>query len=1231
MFKYSRTIKLQAALACIATLLTCAAHAADRTWVYPGSGNTNWNRAANWSGSAAPANNDLLTFAGAAGLGNTNNIGSLSINGITFAASAGTFTLGGQPLTITGTIANNSTNTQTLNFNSTGITLGGIMTVSANSGQLFFSTAVNLNGNALTVVGPNLVTFDQKISGTSANSMFVGTAGGISGDVVLNANNNTLGSSVVLLSGTVTVNNGNALGNDIFTIFKSGTSTGVTFQTGSDSVNITTNVDVESSFNVAAATSGTTGMVLSGTVSLNTGSGTNAFTITALNGNTTRFAGMIRQTGTGVASLTLNGGGVGGGFVFGGSSANTYTGLTTVTNGASLVLNHPDNVTAIAGDLQIDASSLVRLQGANLIADTSNVTANGTFDVNGNNETIASLSGTGLVRLDGAALTLGSGTFGGDIRDNGAGGSLVKNGTNTLELDTANHYSGGTTLNSGTLLANNTNAIGTGTLTINGTSSTLGSLAGGLHLDNAVVALTSFKVAPSGTVASGTLTMNGLVTLNTSGGTTNFTIMQTNGNVFRLLGGIAQSGTGAASLTYDGGGSGVAGTFRIGDSTAAYTYGGLTTVTNFATLILNNSGTNAAVPGNLQIDAGSTVRFIANPDQIADTATVTDNGTLNLNGRNETIATLLGSGTVQTGSSGTFTVSNGTFSGGINGSNSTFIKTGTGTLLLTGANLMSGTTNINGGQLILDGTIGAAMFANSGALSGTGFVANTLVNASLVTPGHLNAPGIFTTKGYIQTSAGTLLLRIGGVGPGQSDQLANAGTATLDGTLQLVRLNNFQGALGQKITLVTSEGLSGSFANTINPFQTNTLVKAEIVYDANNVYLSFDQGSFLQFARAHGLTPNEIAVAGGLDSAAGSPGLTALFGFLDNEPLENLPGDLALISPDKLTEIFDISRAHADVQGANIENRLADDRSETGDNGVTVGLVVGDGKSSVDKNVTTVDAHRENRWGLFMAGSGEFIHANGDGNAAGYDFTTGGITLGADYRVNNHLVAGLMMGYANTASTLGSNGSLHVNAGRLGLYSTLYGNGLYLNAMAAGGYNSYDTHRLGLGGIARGSTQGGEFDGLLSSGYEARQGHFRFGPVVSLQYTYVGIDGFNEAGSLAPLNVVSQSQGSLRSKAGFRVAYDWKVRGVTVTPGVSAGWQHEYLNSAFALDSQFANGAGNIFTVRGPAFGRDSVVVNAGVSVQWTPRIGTYLYYDGELGRKNYQLNAVTGGMKLSF
>jgi outer membrane autotransporter protein len=42
-------------------------------------------------------------------------------------------------------------------------------------------------------------------------------------------------------------------------------------------------------------------------------------------------------------------------------------------------------------------------------------------------------------------------------------------------------------------------------------------------------------------------------------------------------------------------------------------------------------------------------------------------------------------------------------------------------------------------------------------------------------------------------------------------------------------------------------------------------------------------------------------------------------------------------------------------------------------------------------------------------------------------------------------------------------------------------------------------------------------------------------------------------------------------------------------------------------------------------------VVSAGISVQVTPAISTYVNYDGQLGRGNYDSNAVTGGFRISF
>ena len=47
------------------------------------------------------------------------------------------------------------------------------------------------------------------------------------------------------------------------------------------------------------------------------------------------------------------------------------------------------------------------------------------------------------------------------------------------------------------------------------------------------------------------------------------------------------------------------------------------------------------------------------------------------------------------------------------------------------------------------------------------------------------------------------------------------------------------------------------------------------------------------------------------------------------------------------------------------------------------------------------------------------------------------------------------------------------------------------------------------------------------------------------------------------------------------------------------------------------------------AFG--TALVGAGVNVQWCARFATYVYYDGVLGRNNYDNNAVSGGFRFGF
>jgi outer membrane autotransporter protein len=273
----------------------------------------------------------------------------------------------------------------------------------------------------------------------------------------------------------------------------------------------------------------------------------------------------------------------------------------------------------------------------------------------------------------------------------------------------------------------------------------------------------------------------------------------------------------------------------------------------------------------------------------------------------------------------------------------------------------------------------------------------------------------------------------------------------------------------------------------------------------------------------------------------------------------------------------------------------------------------------------------ENRWGVFVTGLGEFTNIGNTATAAGFDLRTGGVTLGADYRFGSNFAVGLVGGYAHTDVGLARGGDLEVNGGKFGLYATAFGRGFYLDGSVLGGYSGYDSRRTALLGQARGSTEGGDLNVLVAGGYDYKMGGLTVGPTAGFQYTWVGIDSFTEHGSLAPLHIDDQHAESKRTSLGGKATYDWKVGGVLVKPEVSAAWQHEFGQTQYAVVSSFASGAGTGFGVTGPSVGHDSLLLGAGVSMLWSDRLATYIYYDGELGRANYESNSVSAGVRITF
>jgi autotransporter-associated beta strand protein/YVTN family beta-propeller protein len=558
---------------------------------------------------------------------------------------------------------------------------------------------------------------------------------------------------------------------------------------------------------------------------------------------------------------------------------------------------------------------------------------------------------------------------------------------------------------------------------------------------------------------------------------------------------------------------------------------------------------------------------------------------------------------------------NAIFSGSVINSGS-LTKIGAGTLTLSGTNTYTGGTIIDGGTLVVDGP------------QALGF-GNVILNNGVLTadPQTINVNG-----NYTQNVGGTLLLAIGGTGTGQHDSLNVSGHATLGGTLQLVPTNGFVPKPGDKLSIVTAAGgISGEFANVLNGFN---VFRTELLYGSNSVILDFLSALFTPFAKS----PNQIAVANALDRVSTDPRESSLISFLFQEPTIKLPADFEKIAPDELSSLYEISFSFANIQEANIENRLGAIRS--GLTGFSSSLSLArtpapmvDGKNgkTVEKNAVLTPAP-DNRWGVFVTGNGDFVNIQGDSNSPGYNFTTAGVTIGIDYRLTDHFALGVAGGYAYTDNNLVDSGRATVNSGRGGVYATYFTDCFYLNAYAGGGYNNYDVRRAGLQGFATGSTDGAEFNGFFGAGYDFHlSSHITLGPIASLQYTSVHLSGYQESGSLAPLDIRSDTQESLRSNLGLRLISFWRVGPFQVIPELRASWQHEFKYSTLPITAQFASGADGTFTVHGPGIGHDSALIHSGIEVRWNDQWSSFVSYDGNIGRGGYDSNAVSGGLTFRF
>jgi len=917
----------------------------------------------------------------------------------------------------------------------------------------------------------------------------------------------------------------------------------------------------------------------------NTGGGTVAFLGTSTAGSatiTSISSSIVFFNASTAGSATLNSFGP---MDFNGTST---AGNATITNSSALNFNNGStaenatinnsaqlhfNDTSTAGNATITNITTLSFDNSST-AGAAKITNNLNMDFN-NASTAgnATVSNTGNLNFHGtgsagsAAITNSSNL---NFRDSSSGGSATINNTTAGTVAFFNTSTAGSaTINSlGTLNFNDTSTAGAATITS----------SSALNFNNA------------STAGSANIKNFGRALFGNTSSAGNATIANSSILSFRNTG-----TAGSAVISNDSG-------LNFYDTSTA----GIAVITNNVSLGFNDAST--AGSATVTTSAGGGTQF--HGSSTGGDARFITGGTFDMSGlaaAGMTAGSIEGPGSYNLGAKA-LTVGNNNLStevsGIISGTGGALTKVGTGTLVLSGANGYTGATTVNAGTLLVNGSIAASsgVTVNSGAiLGGTGILPTTVVNGgATLSPGA--SIGTVAVTGNLTVKPGSTYLV--DVSPLAADRTNVSGTATLAGTVDAVfqpgSYNN-----GTRYTIVSAGTRAGTF-DTLVTSNVPAFLTVGLAYTPTEALLVTTSN----IGSIPGLTPNERAVAGALDTAFNAGhGLFPGFGNLTSG---NVPAALDALS----------GEIHASIKSAMMD-----------DSGLLRAAVLGRLRQTAVSPVDAPDPAIPDLT-VWMQAFVPWGGIDSDGNAAEVGRSLGGFIVGVDRRFQDDWRIGLAGGYSSSRVSVDARASsAAIDSAHLAAYLGHAFGAFNLRAAAAGSWHDISVNRTaafpGFHDELHSSYDGNTVNVFGEFGYGMSFQHISVEPYAGLAFVRIEAGGFSELGGADALTSGSSDQQVGYTSLGIRTATTMAVGSGTVAPHLTVAWQHALSDVTPQTTLAFlATGAD--FTVHGVPLARDSALIDAGIDAAVGSNISFGLAYIGQLsGRAQDQ--AIMGRVVMRF
>jgi subtilase-type serine protease len=565
-----------------------------------------------------------------------------------------------------------------------------------------------------------------------------------------------------------------------------------------------------------------------------------------------------------------------------------------------------------------------------------------------------------------------------------------------------------------------------------------------------------------------------------------------------------------------------------------------------------------------------------------------------------------------------------TFSNDIGGPGS-LTKNGAGSLTLSGSNSFMGGTVVNGGGLVVDGSLASRVdVQRNGMVRGTGTITAALAVAGRLAPG--NSPGTLTVDGpvILRSSAVTQIDIDGtgtGTGAGNHSRLVATGISGMigvDGTLEPVlrgmsgdASNAYVAPLGVRFDVIrSSAGLVGRFTSVAQPGAgLARATRFDTVYDQMGVTLVVTPDAYGDLA-ANGLqaTSNENAVGLALDRSRPAAGARTggVFAALYDTAAADLPAALGQLSGDihASASAMQVDRAGMmrDAIGARFANafRTADP--------APVGATF---------------------WSAAYGGGG----FTGGGDASRMGWSTANVLFGADAAVGDSTRIGV------AAGTGGSTGKVdrHRASADARHYDVAIYGGTTLGAFEAsyGASHSWSTlttqRRPTFGGLAEtldARYGANSHQAFAQVGYKIATAQVDLTPFVSGAYMRLGTADFAERGGSSALAGTVPGRDVGVTVAGMRIGRDFEVGGGTLSATAMVGWQH--VAGGTSAQAQVAFAGGTPFTVDGAALDRHALRLDLDAEYALGSGAKAGLGYRGAFGGAS-RTSSLRADLKLAF